>query len=65
MVLGELITKLMVVSNPLPLSYSMLIKTFYIGYDRRGMVVRVFCAPERGADELTEFESGQYGKYFE
>ena len=56
---------LMVVSNPLPLSYSLLIKTFYIGIDKRGMVVRVFCAPERGADELMEFENGQYGRYFE
>ena len=56
---------LMVVSNPLPLSYGMLIKTFYIGIDKRGMVVRVFRAPERGEDELIEFENGQYGNYFE
>ena len=65
MVLGELISSLMVVSNPLPLSYNMLIKTFYIGIDKRGMVVRVYCAPERGAGELIDFENGLYGKYFE
>lgn len=33
--------------------------------DKRGMVVRVYCAPDRGEDELRAFENGQYGKYFE
>ena len=34
------------------------------GQDGRGMVVRVYYLPERGATELTDYENGDWGKYF-